>query len=185
MFLCSRGSSNSLKNLRCPREVARSGFAMLLLLGLCLGLPLFSESQEEARSWDDTSEQVSRGKSCGSQRLCPFPPSPWGLWLLDRLELICRMQGRGEGDRLPLGLHCFFSQSSAWGLSHLLVTCATSEWSSAPTPCQILAEPYMELQSCAESNVLVSSRCLPDSYPSLQISEKAPAQQFIESFRKS
>ncbi|XP_021071332.1 inter-alpha-trypsin inhibitor heavy chain H5 [Mus pahari] len=31
---------------------------MLLLLGLCLGLPLFSESQEEARSWDDTSDQV-------------------------------------------------------------------------------------------------------------------------------
>lgn len=56
--IIGRGSSNSLKNLRCPREVARSGFAMLLLLGLCLGLPLFSESQEEARSWDDTSEQV-------------------------------------------------------------------------------------------------------------------------------
>ncbi|XP_032740720.1 inter-alpha-trypsin inhibitor heavy chain H5 [Rattus rattus] len=31
---------------------------MLLLLGLCLGLPLFSESQEEAQIWDDTSEQV-------------------------------------------------------------------------------------------------------------------------------
>uniref|UniRef100_A0A8C8TXW8 Inter-alpha-trypsin inhibitor, heavy chain 5 n=1 Tax=Peromyscus maniculatus bairdii TaxID=230844 RepID=A0A8C8TXW8_PERMB len=32
---------------------------MLLLLGLCLGLPLFSESQEDARSWDDASEQVA------------------------------------------------------------------------------------------------------------------------------
>lgn len=73
VFLCSRSSSNSLKNLPCPREVARSGFAMLLLLGLCLGLPLFSKSQEEARSWDDTSEQVSRRKSCGSATL--FFPS--------------------------------------------------------------------------------------------------------------
>lgn len=97
MFLCSRGSSNSLKNLPCPREVARSGFAMLLLLGLCLGLPLFSESQEDAWSWDDTSEQVSRRKSCGSQRLCPFPSSPWAIWLLDRLELIRSVQGRGRG----------------------------------------------------------------------------------------
>lgn len=44
----------------CPRAVARTGLTMLLLLGLCLGLPLFSESQEEARSWDDASEQVSR-----------------------------------------------------------------------------------------------------------------------------
>ncbi|XP_051050787.1 inter-alpha-trypsin inhibitor heavy chain H5 [Phodopus roborovskii] len=32
---------------------------MLLLLGLCLGLPLFSESQEKARRWDDASEQVA------------------------------------------------------------------------------------------------------------------------------
>ncbi|KAM5144234.1 inter-alpha-trypsin inhibitor heavy chain H5 isoform 2-T2 [Callospermophilus lateralis] len=31
---------------------------MLLLLGLCLGLSLCAGSQEEARSWDDTSEQV-------------------------------------------------------------------------------------------------------------------------------
>lgn len=74
--LCSRSYSNSLKILPGPREVARSGFAMLLLLGLCLGLPLFSESQEEAQIWDDTSEQVSRRKSCGIPRLCPFPPIP-------------------------------------------------------------------------------------------------------------
>ncbi|XP_055449807.1 inter-alpha-trypsin inhibitor heavy chain H5 [Psammomys obesus] len=32
---------------------------MLLLLGLCLGLPLFSESQEDARKWNDISEQVA------------------------------------------------------------------------------------------------------------------------------
>lgn len=90
---------------------------------------------------------------------------------------------KGEGDRLPLGLHYFFSQSSAWGLTHLLVTCATSEWSSASAPCQIPAELYMELQSCAESNVLVGFRCLPDSYPSLrEFLRRAPAQEFIASF---
>lgn len=77
--LCSRSYSNSLKILPGPREVARSGFAMLLLLGLCLGLPLFSESQEEAQIWDDTSEQVSRRKSCGIPRLCPFPPIPLAI----------------------------------------------------------------------------------------------------------
>ncbi|KAL1785023.1 inter-alpha-trypsin inhibitor heavy chain H5 [Sigmodon hispidus] len=32
---------------------------MLLLLGLYLGLPLLSKSQEEARSWDDASEQIA------------------------------------------------------------------------------------------------------------------------------
>lgn len=72
----------TLKILPGPREVARSGFAMLLLLGLCLGLPLFSESQEEARSWDDTSEQVSRRKSCGISDSVPSLqfPGPYRFW---------------------------------------------------------------------------------------------------------
>lgn len=121
--LCSRNSSNSLKNLPCPREVARSGFAMLLLLGLCLGLPLFSESQEEARSWDDTSEQVSRRKNCGSPRICPFPPSPWAVWLLDRLELIRRIQGSGGGGSPSSGsapvLFPVFSMGAFLSIGHL------------------------------------------------------------------
>lgn len=103
-------------------------------------------------------------------QLCSFPPSPWAVWLLDRLELIRGMQETGEGDHRTPGLHRSFSQALAWGLSHLLVTCAISEWSSPPAPCQI-PELCMELQSRAESNVLVGSRCLLDSYPSLQISE--------------
>ena len=60
--LCSRRArERSLERVPpgpCRRALAP---AMLLLLGLCLGLPLCAGSLGEAWPRDDTSEQVSRG----------------------------------------------------------------------------------------------------------------------------
>lgn len=111
-FSCC-SSFSTLKIPPCPRAVAPSGLAMLLLLGLCLGLPLFSESQEEARSWNDASEQVSR-RAVGTAALS-LPSVSLALRLLDRLELTRGMQVREASS--PSGLHHPFSQSSAGELS--------------------------------------------------------------------
>lgn len=111
---CSCCSSfSTLKIPPCPRAVARSGLAMLLLLGLCLGLPLFSESQEVARSWDDASEQVSR-RAVGTAALS-LPSVSLAVRLLDGLELTHGMQVREASP--PSGLHHPFSQSSGGELS--------------------------------------------------------------------
>lgn len=138
---------------------------MLLLLGLCLGLPLFSKSQEEARSWDDAAEQVSRRAVAvrGSvPSLCLSLPS---------VSLGRATSGLTRGMQGREALSASWSAPSLFPrLFHLLVTFASSEGSLALAPYQFASELSMELQSPAESSVFVGCRCLPDSYPSLQIS---------------
>lgn len=96
---------------------------MFPLLGLCFALPLCAGLLEEARSWEDTSDQVSG--VLGGPRWAPgagfsvFPPPPSGAWLRDRL-----LDAR-EGGITPMSWHIVPSSSlrpwsSAWELPHLL-----------------------------------------------------------------
>lgn len=140
-----------------PRTSPRASAAMLLLLALCWGLPLCAGSPGEARSWGDTSEQVSGnlgdpGRPLGAG-CCPFPLPPLGAWPLDRLLRPVLDATKGGTTPYPgtlSPLFFFVPQPSARELLYLLVTCARA-WTV-----KFHAELCLGLQGPAEPNLLGS-----------------------------
>ena len=126
------------------------GLTMLPLLGLYFALPLCAGLLEEARSWGDTSDQVSgvlggpgRAPGAGCSLL---PPPPSGAWLRDRL-----LDAR-EGGITPMSWHIvppslLRPQCSAWELPHLLFP--RGESLADKVSCRIVSA----LQSPAEPNL--------------------------------